>query len=329
LTRRINTYAIGLALILVIMSIAVLPAGLADDRCTTTKTTSSCTPVTVTVTVTVTQSDTVTQGETITQSETITQGETLTQTETVTTTESVFLTDTIQQFPVAGQAFIFVGAPLGPIRVTKPAGTVSAAWVDSTAAAVIMGMITSPSFSFDINATAIDQGQNPNTGGGQPVQPSGEPFGSMIIMSGGPFVNGPVAYYENDAHTAKAENAPLYFNQYADSGVIYRSIWHSSDDTEIAGSKVNVNTIGNTLDYFVIEAFHDANNNQIMIIYGYTGYGTFAGALYFKGQLFPAMGNTLSDGYQVIKWQDVNGNNLPDPADSFTVVETMNWPIPP
>jgi hypothetical protein len=299
---------------------------------TVTSTQTQTQSVTVTQSGTVTQ--TITQGGTVTltQSETVTQINTETVTETNTVTEgsgTVTQTQTVGggQIQVVGQAYVVIGAPLGSLRVTKPAGTSSAAWVDATAASIILGMIQSPSFTYDVNATAINQGQDPNAGGGQPQVPAP----STIVMSGGPLVNGPVAYYENNAHTTRTENAPVYFYQYVDSGNghTYRECRRSSDDSEILTSKADLSILGNHLDYFVIEAFHDANDNQIVIVYGYTGYGTLAGALYFKTKLFPAMGNTLSDGYQIVQWYDSNANGFVDTADSFTVVGIQNWPVPP
>jgi hypothetical protein len=301
--------------------------------------------VTVTQAGTVTQTDTVTESATITQSGTmtqtntvtLTQSETLTQidTETVTETntvtqgsETVTQTETVGggQIQVTGQAYVVIGAPLGSLRVTKPAGTASAAWIDATAASIILGMIQSPSFTYDVNGTAINQGADPNTGGGQPQVPAP----TTIIMSGGPLVNGPVAYYENDARNAKLENAPVYFYQWLDPDThVYREFRKSIDDSEILTTKIDISLLGNHLDYFLIESFHDADNNQVVVIYGYTGYGTFAGALYFKTRLFPAMGNTLSDGYQIVQWYDSNANGFVDTADSFTFVGGQNWPVPP
>jgi hypothetical protein len=322
---------------------------------TNTQTQTQSVTVTQSGTVTQTQSVTVTQSGTITQTDTVTQSATVTQTDTQTVTESETVTEGTQtvtetntvtegsetltetqtvtaggggQIQVAGQAYVVIGTPLGPLRITKPAGTVSSAWIDATAASIMLGMLESPSFTYDTNSTAVNQGQNPNTGGGQPQVPAP----STIIMSGGPLVNGPVAYYENDAHTAKAENAPVYFYQYVDSGNghTYRECRRSSDDSEILTSKADLSILGNHLDYFVIESFHDADNNQIVIVYGYTGYGTLAGALYFKTHLFPELGNTLSDGYQIVQWYDNNANGFVDPAgangDAFIVVANQNWP---
>jgi hypothetical protein len=265
---------------------------------------------------------TTTVTSTRTSSVTTTVTSTQTQTQTVTQTETVGG----GQIQVTGQAYVVIGAPLGPLRITKPAGTSSAAWIDATAASIILGMIQSPSFTYDVNGTAINQGQDPNSGGGQPQVPAP----TMIIMSGGPLVNGPVAYYENDARNGKLENAPVYFYQWQDpDGHTYREFRKSIDNSEILTSKADLSILGNHLDYFLIESFHDANGNQVVMIYGYTGYGTFAGALYFKTKLFPAMGNTLSDGYQIVQWYDSNANGFVDTADSFTVVGIQNWPVPP
>jgi hypothetical protein len=243
-----------------------------------------------------------------------TQYSTITTTET--TTESTTIHETL--FPTSeGQAFVFVGAALGPVRVTKPAGTASAAWVDSTAAAIVMGMIEDTSFSFDTNSTAI----NPTTGH---VEQPPIPKGSTIIMSGGPLVNGPVKYYETNYAT---ENEPVHFGTYINKGITYNAFYDASNN-EIGNTAADLSKLGNSLDYFVIQIFKDSQNpqNTIVIIYGYTGYGTFAAALYFKTVLFPTLGKTVAPGYAIVRWQDTNGNHLPDTADSYqTVAHSSGW----
>jgi hypothetical protein len=202
-----------------------------------------------------------------------------------------------------GAAYVWVGAHLGPIRSTKPAGTMPAAWSDSTAAALVLGMLTNPKFSFDIDPTTVDQ----LTG-----QPKPGPI-SVFVMSGGPFVNGPVKFYETNYATTLT---PVHFG-FAGSNYAF----YDASNMIIPGTSVNPTSLGTSLDYFLIESFVDNNGNNVLIIYGYGGRGTFAAALYFKEQLYPGPGNTLSPGYQIVQWNDTNGNGLPEfPQDSFTQV---------
>jgi hypothetical protein len=218
-----------------------------------------------------------------------------------------------------------MGAPVK----NSPAGTYPADWIDGTAAAIIMGMITSPSFSFDTNSTAINQASDPTTGG--EVYPAGVPDGSLVITSGGPFVNSPVTYYEAHDDT---ENTPMYFEFYVDGSTPhYRLRWgatstYGTPDAVIPNTDVEYASLVDT-DIFVIEIFHDSAGNQVIMAYGYTGLGTFASTLYFKFLMYPTiLGGTLTDGFQIVRWTDATSgagdNHLPDVpgVDSYVVIDS-------
>jgi hypothetical protein len=141
-------------------------------------------------------------------------------------------------------------------------------------------------------------------------------------MSGGPFVNGPVKYYETNYAT---QNVPVHFSMFGD---FYRFL--DSSNSVIPNTSVDYHTLGELssgtkIDYFLIESFHDADGAQVLIIYGYQGYGTFAGALYFKTVLFPSQGGTLVDGYRIVKWTDTGGNGLPDTSDSYETIANVGY----
>jgi len=243
--------------------------------------------------------------ETLT-TETLTS-ETLT-TETLTTetlTSETLTTETLmtETYTAPGAVYVFAGTPLGPIRVTKPAGTVSAAWIDSTAAAVLEGMLAYPKFSFDTDSEYVDQLT------GQPVQHSV----SVFVASGGPLVNGPVAYYEQHHEYT---GAPVYYGSPEPGYAAFFEVGPS--DTEIPLTRVATNLLGPSLDYFLIECFTDNLGNTVLIIYGYGGRGTFAGALYYKEVLHPTGmpsdpgGDMFTPGWWIYRWNDLNGNGLPD-----------------
>jgi hypothetical protein len=242
-----------------------------------------------------------------------------------TTSSATVLQDTVTVVPLqSGLSYVFVGAPQK--QSVGPAGTVAANWIDGTAAAIMMGMIEHPTFSFDTNATAIDQDTNVATGGGSLL--SAIPGGSTIFLSGGPFVNALVRNFEFNHAT---ENTPVYFGSVVERGITYYVLFNSSTGKEISNTGAEVSplmTIGPNnqtsprTDFFVIEAFTDSHSNQVVMAYGYSGYGTFASALYFKTMFFPRQGNTLGNGYEIARWQDTNGNGLPDSADSYTILHS-------
>jgi hypothetical protein len=268
-------------------------------------------PATATTTVTVTTATTefttettpTTIFETVTTPTTI--FETVTTPTTVTTTETTETTITVTSSTVTtatfGPAYVIIGTPLGPIKITKPAGTVSAAWIDATASSILEGMLINPQFSFDTNDLIVNQTN------GEPLP--GAP--SVFVMSGGPFVNGPVKFYETNYATTLT---PVHFGHDGSNYAFY-----NASNMIIPGTSAAPASLGASLDYFLIESFVDNNGNNVLIVYGYGGRGTFAGALYFKEVMYPAGGDILAPGVKIVKWEDKNGNGLPDMSiDGFT-----------
>jgi hypothetical protein len=245
--------------------------------------------------------------------------------------------------------YVFMGATVKPSP--GPAGTAPASWIDGTAAAIMMGMVTFPIFSYDTNSTTVEQASGEIIdpfavyAAVYPPPPLARLSESLIILSGGPLVNAPVKFYELNHAT---ENTPVYFGTVVDSGNSYYAFFNGSTGMEITDTRAEVAPTliigpqGTTpmKDYFLIEVFHDAYDNKVVIVYGYSGYGTFAGALFFKNILFPGQANTLTtmttteyitatielrgntwtDGYEIVRWDDTNSNSLPDLADDYTIV---------
>jgi hypothetical protein len=75
-------------------------------------------------------------------------------------------------------------------------------------------------------------------------------------------------------------------------------------------------------DYFILEAFADANGHFTYMLYGAGWTGTLAGAVWFNG-IYPNIASY--NGYvYVVEWQDaasgVSHNGFPDPADTYTML---------
>ena len=252
------------------------------------------------------------------------------QTETVTVTVTTTVTASSTSIEPT-RAYVIVGAPVKPSP--GPAATAPADWADGTAAAIMMGMVTSAIFSFDTNSSLVDPVSGAPEGGGDiiiqifPPPPPSRLSDSLIIMSGGPAVNAPVRFYEYNRAT---ENTPVYFDALVNvTGlfVLFRNSSTNAEETSTAAMYSPILTVGPggttpLKDYFVIEVFHDSNNNQVIIVYGYSGYGTFGGTLYFKNIFFPRQGFTLTDGYEIVRWNDTSGNGLPDLADAYTILHS-------
>jgi len=70
-------------------------------------------------------------------------------------------------------------------------------------------------------------------------------------------------------------------------------------------------------DYFILESVNDAGH-IVIIMWGITQYGTYASGIYFDG-IFPTL-STLTQGWHIVRWQDLNGNCFPDYPSEFTAV---------
>jgi len=129
---------------------------------------------------------------------------------------------------------------------------------------------------------------------------------SNAVVVGSPFENPTTAFYQNNGftHLTLVRNA---------NGTI--SIIHQPDDHRAL--IVSTTSLNSGNDYFVMQSFQD-NGHTVILVWGLGTQGTVACGVYFNmnfGNL-----SSLNQGSYVVHWQDTNGNGIPDPADTFTVV---------
>jgi len=72
-----------------------------------------------------------------------------------------------------------------------------------------------------------------------------------------------------------------------------------------------------TSDMFLVEYFKDANNNKVFIVYGFAWKGTYVGGVFFKTYILPNIAG-FTHGWYIFRWDDANGNGLPDPYEVNT-----------
>lgn len=123
----------------------------------------------------------------------------------------------------------------------KPTGTVFAQFIDATAAAGLWFLCDDGILYWDIDDTAVNQAD-------------GEPLvGGHLIMSGGPIVNGPVKYYEDN------KIAPVYFKGVGSKVAFF----DSTTDTQVVGAELLTSELGPQKDMFVVELVEvpNAQNN--------------------------------------------------------------------
>jgi len=58
-----------------------------------------------------------------------------------------------------------------------------------------------------------------------------------------------------------------------------------------------------------------------VILWGIAHWGTYASGVYFDGMWFGDMAS-LTAGWYIIRWQDLNGNGIPDYPGEFTTVSS-------
>jgi hypothetical protein len=118
-----------------------------------------------------------------------------------------------------------------------------------------------------------------------------------IVLSGGPYVQVLVRYYEAN------RIAPVYYG--STDG---KSYWFLKNGARIDASGLTPNAQN---DMFVVEHFLDPKGNTVLIIYGYYGRGTFAGARFFKDVIYPDIRN-YSHSFYIYHWTDSNNDYFPD-----------------
>jgi hypothetical protein len=173
------------------------------------------------------------------------------------------------------------------VENSKPLGASRASPIDWTATGYIKGITRNNQIEgLDTDGTLVDQS-------------SGVPKFSdkAVVLSGGPIVQVLVKYYE------KNRIAPIYFK--AEDGKAY---WYRKEGIRIEETGITPNSQN---DMFVVEHFLDHSGNAVLIIYGYTGSGTFAGAKFFKTIIHPNI-RDYTHSYYIYQWIDMNNDYFPD-----------------
>jgi len=182
----------------------------------------------------------------------------------------------------------------------KPPGVGPAALSDFTALGFVYGAST------NTQVKALDTDSNyfdPATGA--PNFSNG-----VLAVFAGRGVNSVVHYYE------MTEMTPPIYADYSTIGGVESYAYFNRQDNVVASLPVSAGQAG-TSDMFLVEYFKDANNNNVFIIYGFAWKGTYVGGVFFKDYILPNIGS-FTHGWYIYRWDDANGNGLPDPYEVNT-----------
>ncbi len=173
------------------------------------------------------------------------------------------------------------------IKSSKPLNVMRASPIDWTATGYIKGITRQAQMEgLDTDNTLVDQS-------------SGAPkfTDKAVVSSGGPFVQVLVKYYESN------RIAPVYFG--VEDG---RAYWYNRNGSRIDATGISPNSQN---DMFVVEHFLDPAGNAVLIIYGYGGIGTFAGAKFYKTVIHPNI-RDYTHSFYIYQWLDMNNDYFPD-----------------
>jgi len=139
------------------------------------------------------------------------------------------------------------------------------------------------------------------------ILPTGQPTWidyTHLVTVGGRAANPTTKYYEDNGL------APV------------RAVVNSNGTISILrGSALQLNvqlsSISQSNDYFVMQVLSDGAH-KVVILWGIQQWGTYASGVYFDGK-YPDMAS-LTYGWYIVRWQDVNGNGIPDYPTEFTIV---------
>jgi hypothetical protein len=132
---------------------------------------------------------------------------------------------------------------------------------------------------------------------------------SVLVTFAGPLVNGLVENCEVSGLS------PVYFQWASIDGVSYYA-WYDRQSNMVASLPSSAGQAG-TSDMFLVEYFKDANNNNVFIVYGFAWKGTYVGGVFFKTFILPNI-TSFTHSWYIFRWDDVNGNGLPDPYEVNT-----------
>ena len=160
------------------------------------------------------------------------------------------------------------------------------------------------------------------------------PDGSVLVLIGGAGVNNVVKYYES--------TDPAYGGAPVRGAVDSTNAWFTAYGATISGTSLALSAIGSSKDNFLLEVFKDDITPtpgvwNIFIIYGFSGYGSRAGPVFWRFliEMYNWNGlqvNSFVKAYYIVQWSDaasgVSHNGLPDdtgggaPNDSYAIIAT-------
>lgn len=137
---------------------------------------------------------------------------------------------------------------------------------------------------------------------------TGEPLqvGELLVAGGGSFRQRAIAWLEFNALTPvrEADDATTLTYSRRDAGVIL--------STPLAG-------LSTSHDLFVVQFVRTPYGATVLNASGYYAAGTAAASWYVVNTLLPQRA-TLTVGWYLVDWVDTNANQLPDAADTWTVM---------
>jgi len=179
---------------------------------------------------------------------------------------------------------------------------------DATAAGFIYGLCAnSQVICYDSNGTIVvakDPPDNPPFNYGTVL-----PSSKRVVVVGGPTPNWVVDYYERTGQTPlKFYRGTTDYGFQTQTGTVVASI---SKTTDWAHN-----------DLFVVMTFQDSNGNFVLIIYGVTWKGTFAGGIFLKEVIKPNLATYTKSAY-IFRWSEsVSGDGVPQASEITQVYST-------
>jgi len=128
-----------------------------------------------------------------------------------------------------------------------------------------------------------------------------------LVIVGGRNANPTTRYYEDNGLAPITFEANATHYRFLKAGVVQCAVLKTS--------------ITSSNDYFVVEVVKDGPHT-IIILWGVEQYGTYASGVYLDGVWSNL--STLSQGWYVIQWQDLNSNGVQDYPTEFTVAASGN-----
>jgi hypothetical protein len=177
--------------------------------------------------------------------------------------------------------------------------TAAVAAYDVTAGGIVFGLTENMQRQcFDSNLQVVSQGSTSDKG--RLLLEN-----QTVLLFGGPNPHPCVKYLEDRRLT------PVYFQSVSGS-IISPNTHLLIKETSSGVTKVDCvpeNTDFNHEDYFVLMSTVDANNNLVVICYGFNWKGTWAAGIYLKTVV--DFLSVFSNPYYIFHWQDTNTDGIP------------------